>query len=331
MRIAVGLAGVQVPCGQTGGVVVIETEEPRGVEFLQLHQRLVEVGGVALALARHGLPPHLGHRGNVVVILAQIVVQPVRLVAVPLVTVSVVMALAEHADALVEHQLRVRLVGLPLCRLLPDGLAVAALQVEAGVDGRRRVVVVARGVGVAHIVERMPHLMGHRVADGLAGRRTEPEGAHLVVVAAAVAHPVRRVVQQHHYLIAPEVGLRGVHKAQLVDFQVVEGLALLEQVLLVDAVGRRRLRGQHGAVALVPEHDDVVGLHAPRLRPRVLAVGVALGIEQRVRRPRVAPLVGYVHRLLRHRADGKQPEANSQNPFHLVISYHSFFACKVTQ
>ena len=124
------IAYAQVPRSQTGGIVVIETEEIGSRQFLELHQRLVEVGGIALALAGHGLVPHLCNGGDVIVVLVDEIVEPVALVTVPLMRERVVVGLTEHADALVEHLLRVRLVGLPLCRLLPDGLPVAALQVE---------------------------------------------------------------------------------------------------------------------------------------------------------------------------------------------------------
>ena len=163
-------------------------------------------------------------------------------------------------------------------------------------------------LGVAHVVERMPHLVGHGMADWLTGTGAKPEGANLVIVAATVAHPVLGVVEQHHHFVFRQVRLHGVDKAQPVDFQVIERFALAEQVLLVDAVCLRRFRGLLRAVVLVPKHDDVVRLHASRLRPRVLAVGVALLVEQRVAWPRVPPLVGNVNRLLCHHGRSGQQE-----------------------
>ena len=82
---------------------------------------------------------------------------------------GIVMRHAEDADALLEHQFRKRLVGLPLGGLLPDGLSVAHGQVEACADGLRRHMAVARGIGVAHIVEGVSYLVGHSMTDGLAG------------------------------------------------------------------------------------------------------------------------------------------------------------------
>ena len=218
---------------------MVEAEQADGIQPLEFHQGLVEVGGSPLSLSRHRLVPHLGHRGQVVVVLAEVVVEPVTLVAVPLMAEGVVVGVAEHADALVVHQFGVRLGCLPLGGLLPDGLAVAALQVEAGIVGLRVAVIAV--LGVAHIVERVAHLVGDGMADGLAGRGAEPEGTDLEVVAAAVAHPLSGMVQQHHHLIFCDVRLHGIHEAQLVDLEFIERLALLQQVLLVHLVGAGRL------------------------------------------------------------------------------------------
>ena len=293
----VRFTSLHVPSGTVGGVVVVETEKPIGIESLQRHQRLVEVGSVTAALACHGLVPHLSYSGDVVVVFVDEVMEPVTLIAVPLMRESIVVRLAEHRDTLVVHQVGVRLGSLPLGRLFPDSLAVAASQVEARVVGRG--VLVTAMLGIAHIVERVTHLVRHRMTHRLAGGRAEPQGADLKVIAAAIAHPVGGVVHQHHHLVLSQVRLHGVHKAELVDFEVVECLALLEQVLLVHTVGRRRLRGQGVAVELIPEHDDVVGLHAAALRPRVLVVGVTLFVEQRVR-ALLAPFHRDVNGLLRY-------------------------------
>ena len=246
--------------------------------------------------------------------------EPVALVAVPLMRIGIVVGVAEDGIALRVHQLRVRLVGLPLGGLLPDGLTVAHGQMEAGADGRRRDVVVARRIGIAHIVERMAHLVCHGVAYGLAGRRAEPQGTDLEVVAAAIAHPFGGVVQQHHHLVVAQVGGLGIDEAQLVDFQVVESLALLQQVLLIHAVLRGRLRGFLVAVALVPEHDDIVALNGARLRPGVLVVRVALLVEQRVAGPGILPLVGDIDGFLRKGRYGNRCKQQCQEKVFLHTS-----------
>ena len=73
----------------------------------------------------------------------------------------------------------------------------------------------------------------------LTGSGTEPQCIDLIVVATAVANPVGAVVEQHHHLVFGEVGFLGVNEAQLVDFQLIESLAFLQQVLFVHLIGIR--------------------------------------------------------------------------------------------
>ena len=292
--ITVRRAGIEIPGGAPSRVVVIEPEEALGIQSLERHECLVEVLG-----ARHGLPPHLAHGLDVAVMLAQEIEEPIRLVAVPLMREGHVVGIAEHIDTLREHLFGKRLVGLPLRRLFPDGLSIAHSQMEPRADGRRRGMFIARSVSIAHVVEGVPHLMGHGVPHRLAGRRSEPQRRHLEIVATAIAHPVGGVVEQHHHFIVTQVGGLRIDEAQLIDFQVIEILAFLQQVLFIDTVWRRCLRWQGRAIALVPEDDHIVGLHGSGARPGVAVVGVVLGIEQRVGRPGVAPLIRDIDAFLR--------------------------------
>ena len=194
--------------------------------------------------------------------------------------VGIVVTVAEHADALVEHQFRIRLVGLPLSRLLPGNATVSHSPMETCLAGS--VGSMSGCFGIAHVVERVSNLMSHAVSHGFTSRGIEPECRHLVVVATSVASPLLRVVHEHHYLILRKVRRLRVYKAQRVEFQVEERLALRQQVVDIDIVETRCLRGRLVTIVFIPEHDDVVGLLRARLRPRVLVVRIALGIEQRV-------------------------------------------------
>ena len=133
--VTIGFAGLEIPGGAARGIVVVELEQSIGIQILQFHQCLIEVCTGTLLLSRHGLVPHLCHYRQVIIVLAEIIVEPIALVAVPFMAERIVMGIAEHADALVEHQFGIRLGSLPLGGLLPDGLAVAALQVETRVVG----------------------------------------------------------------------------------------------------------------------------------------------------------------------------------------------------
>ena len=168
-----------------------------------------------------------------------------------------------------------------------------------------------------HILERMSHLVGYGMAHRLTGRRPQPKGTDLEVVAAAIAHPVGGMVQQHHDLIFSNVGILGIHKAQLADLEFIERLALLQQVLLVHLIGRRRLRGFLRAVAIVPEHDDIVGLDTTRLRPRVLVVGIALLVHRSC-----LPFIRNIYLLLREDTGGH--EAQQYQDVHQSF-HHSIF------
>ena len=176
-----------------GGIVIIELEESLGIEAFQLHQRLIEVGAAAAGLSRHGLVPHLRHCGDIVIMLTQEIVQPIALIAVPLVREGQVMTLAEDADALAEHLAGIRLGSLPLGRLFPDSLSAAARQMEACIVCLR--VLMSTMLREAHILEGVSHLVSHRMAYRFACRWSQPQGADLIVVAATIAHPVGGVVQ----------------------------------------------------------------------------------------------------------------------------------------
>ena len=93
----------------------------------------------------------------------------------PFVRESQVMTLTEDADALAEHLAGIRLSSLPLGRLLPDALTVAASQVEARVHRRR--FAVAGGLCEAHVVEGVADFVRHRVADGFTRGGVDPQGA----------------------------------------------------------------------------------------------------------------------------------------------------------
>ena len=124
--VAIRFADVQVPRDEAASLVEVELIEVAHGELLIIHEHLVEVLHRSFRIV-----PDVSHGLDVAVELAQVVEEPVGLVAVPLMGVGVVMRVAEHADALVVHLLRVRLVGLPLSRLLPGDAAVAHSPVEA--------------------------------------------------------------------------------------------------------------------------------------------------------------------------------------------------------
>ena len=195
----------------------------------------------------------------------------------PFVCEGIIVGIAEDADALVEHLIGIGLVSLPLGSLLPCDASVTHSTMEARLH--RAVSTMVGCLGVAHVVERVPYLMRHAVTNRLAGGRIEPESADLIVVATAIAGPGRSVVHQHHHFILGKVRRCRIDKPKRVEFQVEEGFALGQQVVDVDIVEAGCLRRRSAAIVLIPEHDDVVGFLRARLRPRVLIVGVVLGIE----------------------------------------------------
>ena len=219
VRVAVRFADIEIPSHTAAGVVEVEFEEILHAELLVIHEHLVEV------LHRcFGMVPDIGNRLDIAILLAEIVEEPVRLIAVPLVSKCVVVAVAEHADALVEHQFRIGLVSLPLCRLFPCDTSVTHSSVEACLASA--VGSVIRGFGVAHVMKRVAYLVSHAMSHRLAGRGIEPECRHLKVIASTVAGPCLGVVHEHHHLILRQIRCGGIDEAQCVEFQIVERLTL---------------------------------------------------------------------------------------------------------
>ena len=176
------------------GVIEILAEEFLNVDAVKVHICLIEIHGCRL-----GVVPHVSYTLYIIVFLADIIQEPIALIAVPLMREGIVVTLVENEDTLVVHQFGESLHGLPLSRLLPCDATLAYGAVESGFH--HAVGTVVGCLGIAHIVERVSHLVSHSLTYRPTGVRTEPQGRHHIVVATAIASPLRSVVHENHRLV----------------------------------------------------------------------------------------------------------------------------------
>ena len=293
--VEVRLSRRDIPCDNVHGKVEVQVIELFYAQSLAVHQHLVEVldGGFVRF-------PHIRNHLHVAVVLHEIGEERICLIAMPFMREGIVVAVLENVarSAHGEVFVRERLKSLPVGGRFPDGSSHSHGTVETRVAvADCSLTAVLR---IAHIMEGVSHLMCHRTAHRLACSRIEPKGRHLEVVATSIASPLFGMVEQHHDFVLCHIGINGVNKSQLIDFQVVVFFQLLLHEVEVEVVeiALRQFVGSCAAPPFIPKDDEVVGFYRATLRPCIFVVGVVLGIEQRVGWPRIAPFVRDIDFLL---------------------------------
>ena len=112
---------------------------------------------------------------------------------------GIVVTLVENEDTLVVHQLGECLHGLPLSRLLPCDATFTNRTMESSLN--RIVGSVVGSLRITHIMERVSHLVSHCLTYRPTGVGTKPQCRHHIVVATAIASPLRSVVHENHSLV----------------------------------------------------------------------------------------------------------------------------------
>ena len=134
--VTVVLGSGEIECSTMHGIVVVAFKELFCRQSLQSHICHTEVTRQAVGLSRHRLIPYLPHHSHIFIVVAEVVVEPIGLVAHPFVRESIVGTVTEQRIALAEHFRRIGIGSLPLSRLLPYTLSVAAAQMEACIHRR---------------------------------------------------------------------------------------------------------------------------------------------------------------------------------------------------
>ena len=108
------------------------------------------------------------------------------------------------------------------------------------------------------------------------------------------------MVQTHDNLVLVYIRSRRRTESEHFCFVLEESLEAFLHVVEVEIVEIAcwQLVRTSAAPSLIPEDDEVVGLHTSRLRPSVLVLGVAFCIKQSVWIPWVQPLIRNIHTLL---------------------------------